>query len=156
MHVTNCLWGYIAWITISMLIMISGHYMYVKLFLLSVLFEGICIHICMWVFIFIGIVSEVIHVCIHKAEHHFSCDMCVRSLSHTSVAQSSIVWNMWSDIKSVRNHLWASNPLSCVNTHILEGVIIVCVCVCVCVRARTCTQGITHTAGLYSWTFLLT
>jgi len=27
---------------------------------------------------------------------------------------------------------------------------VVCVCVCVCV------QGITHTAGLYIWTYLLT
>jgi hypothetical protein len=32
---------------INMLIMISGHYMYIKIFLLSGLFEGISVHICM-------------------------------------------------------------------------------------------------------------
>lgn len=42
-----------------------------------------------------------------------------------NVAQSSIAWSMCSDIKRERNPLWPANPLSCVNTHILEGVIMI-------------------------------
>jgi hypothetical protein len=133
MHITNCLWGHVAWITISLLIVISGHYMYVKLFLLPVLFEGISLHTCMWVFIFILFVSEGIYMCLHKAQHHFSCDVCKKTFTYQcGTKQHHMNRVFWRQVceESVMSF---KSFIMCQHTYI-GGChnFVVCVCECVC------------------------
>ena len=153
MHVTNCLWGDVAWINISMLIMISGHYMYIKIFLLSVLFEGISMHTCMWVFIFIWYVPEVIHMCIRTAEHYFSCDVCKKFFTYQCGTKQHHMKHVFWHQECGELFMSFRSFIMCQRTCI-GGCHNFVVCVCACVPA--CVQGITHTAGLYSWTYLLT